>query len=59
MMEPFAILGMSMIVFGLIMLVGSFGLLMYGLWLRYWVEPSRSRSSPASAPDSRVEAEQP
>ena len=50
---------MSMIVFGLLMLVGSFGLLLYGIWLRYWVEPSRRRSSPATAPDSRVEAEQP
>ena len=58
-MEPFAILGMSMIVIGLVMLLGSIGLLMYGIWLRYWVEPSRSRSSPAAAPDSPVEAEQP
>ena len=44
-MDAFApILGMSMMVVGLIMLLVSFGFLMYGIWVRYRVEPVRRQS---------------
>ena len=33
------VLGISMMVFGLIVLVGGIGLLIYATWLRYKVEP--------------------
>ena len=59
MMEPFAILGMSMIVLGLVMLLGGIGLLMYGIWLRYWVEPSRNGPMAPIAPESNREVQQP
>ena len=58
-MEPFAILGMAMIVIGLIMLLIGIGLLIYGIWLRYRVEPSQGNPNPSAAPNSPAEAQQP
>ena len=57
-MESFApILGMSMMVFGLVMLVVSFCLLTYAVWLRYKVEPSQRQSKSVAVPDSYSGAE--
>ena len=47
------ILSMIGMAIGLILLVGGFGLLLYGIWLRYWVEPSRRAAAPDSAADGQ------
>ena len=52
--EP--ILGMTMIVVGLIMLFGSIGLLLYGIWTSGTSKPDASSSVSAGASDSQAEA---
>ena len=48
-METFAVVLIGIVaVIALIMLLGGMGLLFYGLWLRWWVEPSRQMSHPQS-----------
>ena len=54
--EP--ILGMTMIVVGLILLFGSIGFLLYGIWTSGKNEPNASTSVSASANDSQTEARQ-
>ena len=47
------VISMIGIVVGFVLLLLSFGLLLYGICLRYRPEPSRRAASPESAPDSR------
>ena len=48
---------MAMLVLALILFVVSVGLIMYGLWLRYRVEPFQNRPGYATTPDGQAEAE--
>lgn len=54
--EP--ILGMTMIVVGLIMALGSIGFLLYGIWTSGKSKPNASTSVPADASDSQAEVGQ-
>ncbi len=54
--EP--ILGMTMIVVGLIMLFGSIGFLLYGIWTSGRSKPDASTSGSAGAGDGHTEAGQ-
>ena len=54
--EP--ILGMTMIVVGLIMLFGSVGFLLYGIWTSGKSNPDASTSVPAGSGDSQAEVRQ-
>ena len=54
--EP--ILGMTMIVVGLLMALGSIGFLLYGIWTSGKRKPDASTSAPAGASDSQSEAGQ-
>ena len=51
--EP--ILGMIMIVIGLIMLLGSIGLLLYGIWTSGESKPDASTPVSAGVSDSQTE----
>ena len=51
----FAAAGM---VVGALMLLGSFGLLMWALWMRWYVEPSRRAAANATASEAQTEATQ-
>ena len=54
--EP--ILGMTMIVIGLIMLLGSIGFLLYGIWTNGKSKPDSPTSVPANASDGQAEVGQ-
>jgi len=54
--EP--ILGMTMIVVGLIMALGSIGFLLYSIWASDKSKPDPSTSVPADASDSQAEVGQ-
>ena len=54
--EP--ILGMTMIVVGLIMLFGSVGLLLYGVWTSGRSKPDASASVPVGTGDGQAEVGQ-
>ena len=54
--EP--ILGMTMIVVGLIMLFGSIGFLLYGIWTSGKSKPNASTSVSAGASDGQAEVRQ-
>jgi len=54
--EP--ILGMTMIVVGLIMLFGSVGFLLYGIWTSGKSKPDTPTSVSAGASDSQAEVGQ-
>ena len=54
--EP--ILGMTMIVVGLIMLFGSVGLLLYGIWTSGQSKPDASTPVSAGASDGQAEVGQ-
>ena len=47
------VISMIGIVVGFVLLLLSFGFLLYGIWLRYRPEPSPRDASPESAPDGR------
>ena len=46
-----------MMVLGLVLFLVAIGLIMYGLWLRYRVEPFQNRRDYATASDGQAEAE--
>ena len=48
-----------MMVLGLGLFLVAIGLVMYGLWLRYRVEPFQNRRGYDTAPDGQAEAELP
>lgn len=52
-------LGIAMMVLGLGLFLVAIGLVMYGLWLRYRVEPFQNRRGYDTAPDGQAEAELP
>ena len=57
-MESFVLgLAIAMMVLGLVLALVSMGLILYGLWLRYRVEPFQNRPGYATASDSQAEAE--
>ena len=58
-METFGvIIAMIMASVGLLLLLGSLGLLLWALWMRWYVEPNRQASQAAGPAVSRSEAAQ-
>ena len=46
-----------MMALGLVLFLVAIGLIMYGIWLRYRVEPFQNRRGYATVPDGQAEAE--